>query len=44
MALTFLAGLPLEDVKRQVSNLPPRTAILYLNISEDGTGRSYSAT
>ena len=39
VALTFLAGLPLEDVKKQVSNLPPRTAILYLNISEDGTGK-----
>ena len=39
VAFTFLAGLPLEDVKKQVAHLPPRTAILFLNISEDGTGK-----
>jgi signal transduction histidine kinase len=39
VALTYLPGLPLENVRKQVANLPAKTAILFLNIAEDGTGK-----
>ena len=40
IAITYLAGLPLEDVIKELSKLPPKTAIFFLSISEDGAGRT----
>jgi len=39
IGISFLAGLPLEDVEARLSHLPSRTAVLLLTINEDGTGR-----
>ena len=39
IAVTYLAGLSLEDVENQLRNLPPKTAILFLSMDEDGAGR-----
>ena len=40
IAITYLAGLPLEDVIKELSKLPRKTAIFFLSISEDGAGRT----
>ena len=37
--LSYLAGLSLEDMEKRLRNLPPKTAILFLTMSEDGAGR-----
>jgi signal transduction histidine kinase len=37
----YLAGLPMDDLLRRVSNLPDRSIVLYLHIFEDGTGRTF---
>jgi hypothetical protein len=39
VAFTYLSGLPLEDVLKQVTSLPRETIILYLTMIEDGLGR-----
>jgi PAS domain S-box-containing protein len=36
---TYLAGLPLEDLLRQVSHLPAHSIIYYLHVLQDGTGK-----
>jgi len=38
-----LTGLPMTDIRRRVSALPPDSAILYLGIYVDGAGKSYTA-
>jgi signal transduction histidine kinase/ABC-type uncharacterized transport system substrate-binding protein len=37
-----LAGLPMSDIRRRVSALPPDSAILYLGIYLDSAGKSYT--
>jgi signal transduction histidine kinase len=39
IAVTYLAGLPLETVQERLASLPKRTAILLLTMTEDGAGR-----
>jgi len=39
IAVTYLAGMALEDVETHLENLPAKTAILSLSMSEDGAGR-----
>ncbi len=39
MSVTYLAGLPLEDMEKHVANLGGKTAILVLTMTEDGAGR-----
>ena len=36
-----LTGLPLQELLERVSQLPDSTAILFLNIQQDGSGRVY---
>jgi two-component system NarL family sensor kinase len=37
--VSYLAGLPIEEVLKRVANLPKRTAILVVAINQDGAGR-----
>jgi signal transduction histidine kinase/ABC-type uncharacterized transport system substrate-binding protein len=37
--VTYLAGLSLEDVQKQLSRLSGKTAVLFFSMSEDGAGR-----
>ena len=39
--LTYLAGLSIEDTERRLSNLPARTAILFLSMNQDGAGKTF---
>lgn len=41
MKFTYLTGLPMETIMQLVSDLPPRSVILYLLVTEDGEGRSF---
>jgi two-component system, NarL family, sensor kinase len=36
---TYLAGLPFDEVRRQLANLPKRSAVLFLTMNQDGAGR-----
>jgi signal transduction histidine kinase len=37
----YLTGLPLDDLLRQVANLPDRSVVYYLHVLEDGRGNAY---
>ncbi|HZI51156.1 MAG TPA: histidine kinase [Terriglobia bacterium] len=37
--VTYLAGLPLESMLKRLSDLPPKAAVLFLPLNEDGAGR-----
>jgi signal transduction histidine kinase len=37
--LVYLAGLPLDDLLQRLAHVPAEAAILFLIVSEDGTGR-----
>ncbi|MDR3622342.1 MAG: histidine kinase [Paludisphaera borealis] len=37
----YLTGLPLNDLLREVANLPDRTFVYYLHVFEDGLGNAY---
>jgi signal transduction histidine kinase len=39
VSVTYLNGLPLEDVRQRLAHLPPRTVVLYLAMHGDGAGR-----
>jgi PAS domain S-box-containing protein len=39
--LNYLAGLPLNDLLREVAGLPDRSIIYYLHIFEDGLGNTF---
>jgi PAS domain S-box-containing protein len=39
IAVTYLSGLSLEIVLQRLASLPPKTAVLFLSVSEDGAGR-----
>jgi len=41
MTFTYLTGLPMEEIMQRVSELPPRSVILYLLVTEDGEGKSF---
>lgn len=41
LEFSYLVGLPLDDVARRVSSLPPRTVILFVSLAQDGQGRSF---
>ena len=41
MKFTYLTGLPMETILQRVGELPPRSVILYLLLTEDGEGRSF---
>ena len=43
LKLTYLAGLPLPALLQQIGQLPPRTAILFLSMIEDGTGSLFTS-
>ena len=38
LAFTYLSGLPMPELLRQVASLPAGTIIYYLNVTEDGNG------
>ena len=44
IAVTYLAGLPLESVLDGLSHLPRKTAVFFLSIEEDGAGRHLTRT
>jgi signal transduction histidine kinase len=39
--ISYLTGLPMRDLLKTVSTLPPESVILYLTIFADGTGRTF---
>lgn len=41
LEVRYLTGLPMADLLREVSHLPPDTFILYLTIFRDGTGKQF---
>jgi len=41
LLFTRLAGLPLSDLRLRLSSLPKHTAILFVTIAEDGTGKKF---
>ncbi len=44
LKVTYLTGLPIDDLLERVSNLPPRTVILFASLAQDGAGRSFLPT
>jgi hypothetical protein len=41
LTFTFLSGLPTEALVGRLSRLPPRSAVYYLLVNEDGAGRRF---
>jgi PAS domain S-box-containing protein len=41
LRVTYLAGLPMPDLLRQVGQLPDNTMILFLSVQEDGSGGKF---
>lgn len=41
VTLTYLAGLPMDELLARVRVLPPNSIIQYLHIFEDGTGKTF---
>jgi len=41
MKFTYFVGLPLNDLLRKVANLPSKSAVLFVSMAQDGTGRSF---
>ncbi|HSF23196.1 MAG TPA: PAS domain S-box protein, partial [Blastocatellia bacterium] len=39
--ITYLPDLPMEDIRREVAQLPPHTVILYLHMFRDGAGNTF---
>jgi hypothetical protein len=39
IAFTYLEAMPLEDVQRALTQLPPQSAVLFMSMFEDGAGR-----
>jgi PAS domain S-box-containing protein len=44
MAFTYLAGLPMSELAKRLTGLPPHTIILYLTINRDGAGELLAST
>jgi len=40
--ISYLAGQPMDDLLRTLSQLPPRSVILYLTLFADGAGHAFS--
>ncbi|MFO0807629.1 MAG: PAS domain S-box protein [Gemmataceae bacterium] len=40
LAFTYLVGLPMSDLLRQVANLPENSIVYYIHVFQDGTGRA----
>ncbi len=43
LKLTYLSGLPMEELLRGVAQLPPHSVVIYLSVLEDGTGARFYA-
>jgi signal transduction histidine kinase len=41
LKFTYLAGLPIESLLRQISHLPRRSIVLFVGFAQDGEGRSF---
>jgi len=41
LEFVYLTGLPLDDLLREVANLPERSVVYYLHVFEDGLGNVY---
>src|SRR5262249_39324125 len=44
LEVSYLVGLPLNEVHAQLSRLPRDTVVLFLTMSRDGAGRTFSAS
>ncbi len=44
VAFTYLSGLPLDELLKEVANLPPDSIIYYLVVTQDGTGARFYFT
>ena len=44
LTVTYLSGLSVEDTVRRVSQLPPRTVLLFVSFAQDSQGRSFLPT
>lgn len=41
LRITYLAGLPIDALLKRVSELPPKSALLFVTFAQDGDGRSF---
>jgi PAS domain S-box-containing protein len=41
LEVTYLSGLPMAELLREVGQLPPHTIVLYLTVLQDGAGQSF---
>jgi len=41
LAFTYLTGLPMPDLLRELAHLPEHTVVIYLNILRDGAGTAF---
>jgi signal transduction histidine kinase len=41
LQVTYLAGLPMAELLRQLGQLPPNTAVLYFSVARDGAGENF---
>lgn len=41
LTFTYLSGLATEDLERRLAALPPRSAVFYALVSQDGAGRKF---
>ncbi len=39
--ISYLTGVPMDDLLKTLAGLPPRSAILYLTVFADGAGRAF---
>ncbi|MBI5589736.1 MAG: PAS domain S-box protein [Deltaproteobacteria bacterium] len=40
--ITFIKGLSIEDTQKKISNLPRSTAVFYIAMYKDGTGKTFN--
>jgi signal transduction histidine kinase len=41
LAFTYLTGLPIDDLERQIAALPPNSIVYYVSLALDGAQRSF---
>jgi PAS domain S-box-containing protein len=43
LKLVYLAGLPMQELLREIAQLPAHSVVIYLSVLEDGTGARFNA-
>jgi PAS domain S-box-containing protein len=44
LAFTWLSGLPIDELKQKISNLPPDSVVYFVMMAEDGAGKRFALT